>query len=139
MSKKKILFHTKGRPSEKDLVLADGFNENGQPAMDICPVSAGSIHSRVVEDIRRWARLKDVRAALKQYQKYCCWNKYPENHPAKNQRHTWFLIAMTSKSPWRKDRLVFDTDTWDGEKFAMCGDKVKFYLPICPCPKIKEI
>lgn len=135
MQKKKILFHTKGKPSEKDLVLVDGLNEYQEKAMDICLVGAGGIYSRVVSQIKAWARIKDIRKALKDYQKYCVWTPYPENKPCRRQKHQWFLVACKSKTVWRRDPIVLETDTWDGQKFAMTDKNVLFYIPIIPTPK----
>lgn len=133
---KKMLFHTKGTPSRKDLVLVDGLNEYGEKALDICAVGHAGIFSSVVTQIKAWVRIKDVRRALTDYQKYCAWRPYPANKPSTKQRYQWFLVACRSKSIWRKDKIVFDTDTWDGERFAMTNDSVLYYLPIVPAPKI---
>lgn len=135
MYKNKMIWHIKGKPLPfKDLVLADGLNEEGQPAFDICPVGACGIHSPVVSQIKRWARVKDVRKALEDYQKYCCWRPYPEQKPDQRHKYNWYLVCCRTQSAWRKDKIVFDTDTWDGQRFSLTDKNVLFFMPIIPVP-----
>lgn len=139
MNRKKILFHTKGRPSIKDLVLAEGLNDEGKTVMDICPVSSiNGICSSVVTKIKRWARTEDVRSALKDYEKYCCWNKYPENKPRSKDVWEWFIIACQTDKPWRQEKYIYDTEIWDGKKFGLNDSRVVYWRPILPVPQQTE-